>query len=125
MGRVDWSEDLLAMLGSVADSEIARLIGCHRKTVSYKRECLGIPASHSRKNNRPPPSMGGWNKIQLQAHVVERLGVLPDYILADEAKVSKGVIARRRREKGIHSFAQQTGKDGRIQMGEPHRRWKV
>jgi hypothetical protein len=125
VGRIDWTDDLLRALGTVPDSEIAKLLGCHRKAVGYKRECLGIPASFSRKNNMPPPSMGGWNRKDIPDEIAERLGLSPDYVLANIASVSRKVIARHRRERGIKSYAQATGNDGRIRSGECRRRYKV
>lgn len=125
VGRIVWNEQLLRMLGTIADSEIAKLIGCHRKSVSYKRECLGIPASFDRTNNTDPPSMGGWNRINFPTAIIQRLGSEPDYVIAARAGVSKRSIARARREQGIPSYAQKTGNNGRIRVGEPHRRWKV
>ena len=125
IGRIKWTPDLLNKLGKMPDSELAAIVGCHRKTVSYKRECLGIGASFSRANNLPPPAMGGWNKKVLPSAIIGRLGSVPDYILAQEAHVTKHVIARCRRSAGIPSYAVTTGNNGRIREGEPHRRWKV
>lgn len=123
VGRVDWTPDLLAKLGTVPDSELAAEIGCERKTVSYRRECLNIPASFDRKNNSPPPLMGGWNKAVLPASITAALGSMPDYKLAELAGVSKKAIANERRSRGILDYAAATGNDGRIKRGEPHRRW--
>lgn len=123
VGRVAWTKDIDALLGTVADSEIAKKLGCHRKTVSYRREILGIPASFDRTNNVPPPSNGGWNRIAFSDSIVAQLGSMPDYQLAAISRTSKAAVARLRRARGIQSYAEQTGNTGRIKQGEPHRRW--
>jgi len=123
IGRVLWTPAVDARLGTVPDSEIASDLGCDRKTVSYRRKCLGIPASFDRKNNSPPPSHGGWNKKVLPQSVISRLGSIPDYLLANEAGVDKSVIAKTRVAAGIQSYAETTGNNGRIKKGEAHRRW--
>jgi hypothetical protein len=123
VGRVDWTPDIIKMLGTVPDSTLAKLLGCERKTVSYRREVLGIPASFDRTNNIPPPPNGGWNKISLSDRVIIQLGTKPDYKLAQENGVSKRTIFRARQARGIASYGEQTGNDGKIKAGEPHRRW--
>lgn len=123
VGRVKWTEDLIAMLGKVPDSTIAKMIGCERKTVSYRRECLGIKASFDRANNVPPPNMGGWNKISLPDHIAARLGLESDRTLAAEMGIGKSVIARHRKILGIKTFAILSGKSGRFAKGDPHPRW--
>lgn len=123
VGRVDWTPNIDALLGTVPDSEIAARLGCERKTVSHRRKCLSIEASFDRKNNTPPPSMGGWNKRSLADDIVAQLGTMPDYRLAELAGVSKPVIRRERTARGIPSYAEASGNNGRIRVGEPHRRW--
>jgi hypothetical protein len=124
VGRVIWTNELLDLLGEVPDSEIAGLIGCERKTVSYKRECLGITASFDRKNNKSPPANAGWNAIRLPPEIIDLLGTVSDQCLADRAGVSKKRIMRERHDRQLPSYADLTGNDGRIRSGEPHRRWK-
>jgi hypothetical protein len=123
IGRVKWTDELIAKLGKMSDSDIASQIGCERKTVSYQRECRGIAASFDRTNNIPPPPMGGWNRLTLSQDIIDRLGTEPDYIIGNSAGVCKSVIARMRKRLGIASYAFATGNNGRIRIGEPHRRW--
>jgi hypothetical protein len=123
VGRVEWTDKTLSMLGKAADSKIASMLGCERKTVSYKRECLGIPAGHDRTNNSPPPPRGGWNKLTLPADTVSRLGAVPDYVLASEIGCDKQVIARARLSSGIRDYAATTGRDGQFAAERPHPRW--
>lgn len=123
VGRVDWTPELIAMLGTIADSEIAKIAGCERKTVTYQRDVRGIPAAMDRTKNTPPPANGGWNKIALPNSIMAQLGTMPDYKLAEVAGVNKNKIAIERRSAGIPSYAAATGNNGRIKRGEPHRRW--
>lgn len=87
IGRVAWSAEIDALLGKAPDSEIAQRLGCHRKTVSHRRKCLGIPASFDRSKNVLPPAMGGWNRKALADGIIARLGDEPDHVLAKEAGV--------------------------------------
>lgn len=123
VGRVKWTEESLGRLGRVPDSELALELGCERKTVSYRREVMGIAASFDRKNNTPPPSMGGWNRVDLGAEIVALLGTAPDHEIARRAGVSKKRIMKERHARELPSYAERTGFDGRIKVGEPHRRW--
>jgi hypothetical protein len=123
VGRVEWTPEIDRHLGKVPDSELAAMLGCERKTVSYRRRCLGIPASFDRKNNKPPPNNAGWNRKELSPDIIALLGFMSDHSLAEKAGVSKTRIMRERQSKGIPSHAAVTGNDGRIKVGEPHRRW--
>ncbi len=118
-----WTPELDALLGKLPDSEIAIMINATRKSVSYRRKVLGIPASYCRKNNTPPPPMGGHNKIELPEWVIKELGKHPDYKLGKMANVSKYTIQRARVARGIASFAKQTGNNGTFKKGNFPGRW--
>lgn len=122
-GRVNWTKEAISMLGVRPDSEVAKLLNCERKTVSYKRGILGIKASFCRDNNSTPPPMGGHNKIEFTDEVLGKVGSMPDYKLAEICGCSKTAIAKRRKSLGIESYASRTGNNGRIKVGESHRRW--
>jgi DNA-binding transcriptional regulator YhcF (GntR family) len=68
--------------------------------------------------------MAGWNKKSLPDAAIEKLGKLPDYILAKEYNVSKKTISRARNELKIKPYAQSTGNNGQFQKGQPHPRWQ-
>jgi len=119
-----WEKKYLDKLGKVADSIIAEEMGATRKAVSYQREKFGIPAPYDRTRNTPPPLMGGHNKIDIPQEIIDQFGTMPDYKLAEIAGCSKPVIARRRKILGIKSYAEQTGNNGKIKKGDPHRRWE-
>ncbi len=123
VGRVVWTPEIDVLLGTVADSVIAKRLGCERKTVSYRRECRGIEASYDRTNNMSPPNRGGWNRKTLSEDVISLLGTMPNHAIAKIAGVNKTKIAKERNRRGIRSYASSTGNDGRIKLGEPHRRW--
>ena len=57
------------------------------------------------KHKRPP-----FKKISID---LEKLGSMPDYRLAEILGISKRTVAAIRKEKGIASYAEQTGNDGR------------
>jgi len=120
---VVWTPELDSMLGKITDSELSKKIGATRKTVSYRRDQLGIPASFDRTKNSPPPPMGGHNKKTFPDSVVLRLGKEPDYKIADELGIQKSIISRRRRSLGIASYAETTGARGTFTKGMPHPRW--
>ena len=116
---------LKAQLGTVADAVIAEQIGVTRKAVSYYRTVLGIPASFDRTRNSPPPRNPHTLFVPsvLPAECLAALGTEPDYVLAARYGLNKSVIARRRRKLGIAPYAVTTGNNGRIRVGEAHRRW--
>jgi hypothetical protein len=129
---VVWTPELDALLGKVADSRIAETLGVSRKTVTYRRDQLGIAASFDRARNLPPPMMGGHNRITLPDAVIAVLGTMPDQKLAEIAGVSKKRIIRERTLRGILSFAELTGNSGKfgakakarkIEMDDP--RWSI
>jgi len=121
--RYKWTPELDAMLGTVADAVIAEMMGATRKTVAYRRELLGIPASFDRTRNVRPPMQGGWNKIELPKYIIDALGTQPDYKLAAESGISKYTIGRARKSLNIPSYAETTGNTGVFKKGEPHPRW--
>lgn len=120
---VEWTPELDARLGKEADSIIAESMGVSRKTVTYRREKLGIAASFDRTRNTPPPPMGGHNKIEFTPEQVKMLGTMPDYKLAKIIGVEKACVARRRNKLGIKSFTATTGQNGQFSKGHYPSRW--
>lgn len=112
--KVEWTDLAIKMLGVLPDSDIAKILNCNRKSVVYKRNSLGIKASYNKKNMKPPPNNGGWNKIKLPPECIKQLGKKPDYILAKEYNVSKPVIRRERKNRNIVSYAAKTGNNGKF-----------
>ncbi len=116
IGRVKWTENLIARLGQEHDATIALDLGCDRKTVAYRRIILGIaPCTLA-------PSLPS-NTIHLQTDVLELLGKESDRMIANRLGISDSVIKRHRLRLGIESYAIATGNDGRIRKGENKKRW--
>ena len=120
---IEWTAELDAQLGVVADSVIAEKIVVTRKAVTYRRKVLGIPASFNRSRNTKPPAMGGYNRITLPKWVIDLFGSMPDYLLAEKAGVSKKKIMVERNKRGIASYASRTGNSGKFQPGSYPMRW--
>lgn len=110
-------------IGKISDSRVADMIGVTRKSISYYRKQMGILESGDRSNNKPPPRMGGHNKKVLSLDVIWALGSMPDHKLAALHNVSKKRIMKERQKYGIESYGKRTGNDGKIKIGEQHRRW--
>jgi len=116
VGRVNWNEEALALLGKRTDTAIAAVLGCNRQTVAYRREMLGIP--------RLPDPHNVPSEVVLDLVTISQLGTQPDYKIAEVLGISKFVIAKHRKRMGIPSYAEATGNNGKIKAGEKHRRWK-
>ena len=110
-------------IGKISDSRVADMIGVTRKSISYYRKQMGIPESGDRSKAKPPPRMGGHNRKILSLDIIWALGSMPDYKLAKMHNVSKKRIMNERKKYGIESYGKSTGNDGKIKIGETHRRW--
>lgn len=69
--------------------------------------------------NSPPPRMSGWNRISLPEEYLLLLGKIADTEIARKANVSKYVIQRLRRSRGIPALKSET----QFKAGMPHPRW--
>lgn len=118
-----WDVGQVGMLGTAPDEAVARSLGVTRKTVAYHRRARGIAASGDRSATVPPPPMAGWNRKALPPEIMVRLGAEPDYQIAADLGVDKGVIARARRARGIAPYATTTGRTGQFQRGHFPARW--
>ena len=89
---------------------------------AYLREQYYIdlykPCCNISRAKTTPPKMGGYNKTIFPLELYNLLGTMPDYILAEKFNSNKRTIARIRKEKGIKSYAEQTGNNGRHKVGE-------
>lgn len=81
------------------------------------------PKGNTQSAKGEPPFMAGHNRIELKEEIIKKLGTIPDYELAEIARVGKKKIMTERHKRGIKSYAETTGNDGKIKKGEPHRRW--
>lgn len=119
---VDWTEERIARLGKIPDEEYAKELGVDRKTIEYKRRRLGI-AKCGQRYFVPPPPMGGWNRIELPQHIIDRLGTMSDRQLGKEIGVSKKTILEARRVRGIPDYSATHGHPTRFKSGNGHKRW--
>lgn len=78
-----------------------------------------------KKRNSKPPEMGGWNKKKFPEEIINLLGKLPDYKIAEKTKTNKTTIARLRKKLKINSYATQTGNKGQFDGKGLHPRWKT
>lgn len=74
------------------------------------------------RNSKPPP-MGGHNKLDLSKEIIDLMGTMPDYKIAEKYNLCKTVIARRRKALSIPSYAEKTGNTGKFFKGMEHPRW--
>lgn len=111
---LDWTPGIIARFGKESDAVIAADLGVSRKAVTYQRWVRGIAPYTGRGNSPPPPPGRKFQAKVLPEWVIEQLGQKPDYVLAQEAGVSKSAIAARRRERGIAPYAEQTGQTGKF-----------
>lgn len=116
-------DELISMLGKVADGRIAKAFGVTRKAIAYHRTKLGIPQYVGRTNHKPPPDMGGHNKIPFTEDQISMMGGMSDARLAKIAGCSKYAVARQRKALGIKSYAESTGNNGRFDGTGSHPRW--
>lgn len=114
--RYDY-EKVIERLGKETDDILSKEVGCTRSALSYIRRGLGIPACPERPNHSPPPPMGGWNKVELPDECISQLGTMSDKKLGDLYGVSKYTIQHRRNERGIMSYSERTGNDGKFKKG--------
>jgi hypothetical protein len=118
-----WTPEVDKRLGKESDEAIALDLGVTRKAVAYRRRKLKIPSFTGQKRVAPPP-MGGWNRVALPDDIINKLGTMPDYKLAEEAGVSKKRIMRERQERRIPSYSEEEGHPTRYKQGHRPTRWK-
>lgn len=105
-------DDILLLLGKIPDCEIALKIGCSASAINRFRNKIGIPQC-------PQTSMPamGRKPVDVPESIINRLGTVPDYQLAEEAGVSQWTIWTRRVELGILSFSESQGHSTRFEKG--------
>jgi len=96
---------VLGKLGTMPDSDLAKLSGVPHCIIWTRRTELGIP-SHSEQNNHPTrygykPGSEPVYKTYLSDSIIQQLGKRPDSQLAREAGVTENKIFRERTKRGI------------------------
>jgi hypothetical protein len=122
-GRKVDIKNILKYIGVLSDGEIADMVGVTRKAIVYHRRKLEIVASGNLSRMKPPPPMGGWNKLELPKDIIDDMGKYPDYVLAKRMGVDKSIIMRRRNSMGIPPYAETTGNNGKFKKGGYPLRW--
>jgi hypothetical protein len=90
------------LLGKIPDGEIARQAGLCRETITYHRNCAGIPPA-PREHNSGEFQAGqeAHNKIEIPTEIISLLGVYSDKELGARVGVSKTRIRAERKKLGI------------------------
>lgn len=94
---IEWTEAMLVQLGEASDADVARALALSKSSVAYKRRALGIPCWGGCETRRPDPF---WTPAR-----VALLGTDRDLAVARRLRVSRGVVAAQRRNRGIPPFA--------------------
>lgn len=89
---VDWTPEKVAILGTMSESNAARLIGVSTTAVFARRVSLGIP---------PFIKSPEEAKFQWKASHLKKLGKVPDSLVASELGVSASVVNSKRQSMGI------------------------
>ena len=89
MARRKWTTEQDALLGTMTDAALAKLLGVHKQTIKARRWRLGIAPS------RPRPRVAGWTPDQEAL-----LGTLPDEEVANHLGCAVYRVRQRRRQRG-------------------------
>lgn len=87
--KIAWTDEIIALMGVIPDTEIAKRIGYNRNTVMRKRNSLGIKS----------PYWSGWNKRR-----DKKLGTKLDKDLAKKWCCTRPTVQRRRKKLGIPPY---------------------
>jgi hypothetical protein len=96
--RIEWTEEMMALLGTATDREVAEELDVNVHSVSRKRRILGIPAYCER-----PTRPGFWTPRR-----IELLGTAPDSVVARKLRIPLPRVANRRQILGIAPFTPQS-----------------
>jgi DNA-binding CsgD family transcriptional regulator len=99
-----WTPERIAKLGKVPDREIAQQMGISAGIVTAYRHRHQIPLRCERRR-----SPRGGHRVHWQRQHIERLGTVPDRVLAQELGITPQAVAQLRQRLGIpacHARAQ-------------------
>ncbi len=88
--RIEWTESMIAMLGSLPDKDIGAILDIRPDTVRKKRNRMNIPP---------------YEQDYLKNLDERDLGVIPDIKIAKRLRVGVVHVRRRREELGIEKFS--------------------
>ena len=92
----EWSDDMIALLGTDSDRAIGERLGLPSSTVARKRWVLGIPSYY--------PSRSAARGFRWQARHLALLGTMTDREVARRIGISKTTVAEKRSQRGIPAF---------------------
>ena len=94
--RIEWTEEMIQILGTVTDYKFAEMFGLRRRSVAAERKNRGIPSfcKHIRVKNWTGGTV--WTPQML-----ERLGKSSDRVIAGELGLSNKTVGKKRQALGI------------------------
>lgn len=93
---VEWTEDMIALLGTETDADVAELLGIGESSVRLKRRLLHIEAFGDTAHGRAKVT---WTQEHL-----DLLGRVPDAVLAARMGISGSTVWMKRHLAGIPPF---------------------
>ncbi len=91
--RLVWPKKLVALLGQIPDQELARRAGVGVDTVATERQRRGIEACYAKRD-----------PIRWTPEMIERLGTASDREVAEELRIPRSCVRRKRTLLGIPPF---------------------
>lgn len=93
---IKWTEEVIALLGVIPDTEIAKQLGISAITVGRKRRELNIPSY----------SWGGRKPRKWTKKMIALLGTMPDSEVAKRLGISLTTIYWKRSELNIPAYSE-------------------
>lgn len=84
--EIQLAPEIESLLGTMPDSDIAKMVPCSQTTIRYKRESKGIPA---------------FRKFQWTPDLLDLLGKVSDTVVAEKAGISLTTVGKKRISLGI------------------------
>lgn len=100
IGRSVWTDEHVAMLGTMPDGSLGELLGISKAAVREARHSRGIPPHQS-----PPRQRGRQNSVWTKARV-DLLGRMSDSDVATIVGVSRSAVTQARQQRGIPAWRQ-------------------
>lgn len=91
--KVEWTPAMDALLGTITDTDLAKLMGCSKSSVLTRRRQLGIPSCY--QSHKP------LNKFVWTSEIDAQIGSMSDKQLAEKLGVTPTTVGKRRRLLGI------------------------
>lgn len=112
---VEWTDEVIALLGKKQDVELARMLGVSRMMIKRKRDSLNIPPCAIKACGYKRQSPFTWSEAALAM-----LGTEPDADVALKLGVSRHTVWRQRKQLGIKVARSKTRKHKLPEDAIPH-----